>query len=85
MKTTGRLRMAIFTSLAPAPSSREADDSLLFEAVKKQDKAEVEMLLVRGADVNARGVDGYTPLMRAAKKDIAGLLLSAQRKLPGAR
>lgn len=77
MKSTGRLLIVVFTFLALAASAYAADDSLLFEAVKKGDKAEVEALLARGADVNAKK-SGLTPLHVAVqewKKDIAEFLL----------
>jgi len=35
-----------------------------------------DVLLKYGADVNARNNDGYTPLDRAAKKDMKDLLQS---------
>lgn len=62
-----------------AASAHAADDSPLHEAVKKGDKAEVEALLAKGADVNAKNKFGSTPLHSAAssgEKDIAELLLA---------
>ncbi len=79
MKTTGKLITFIFTFLALAASAYAADDSPLFEAIKKGDKAAVEALLAKGAGVNAKDEYGWTPLYSAAcegKKDIAELLLA---------
>lgn len=83
MKTTGRLIIFFFTYFALAASAYAADDSPLFEAVKKGDKAEVEALLAKGADVNAKDKNpvGQTPLHYAAdttygRKDVAQLLLA---------
>lgn len=79
MKNTRKL-LIVFTFLALTASAYAADDSPLFVAVKKGDKAEVEALLAKGADVNAKNDEyGWTPLHSAAyagKKDIAELLLS---------
>ncbi|MHB1141596.1 MAG: ankyrin repeat domain-containing protein [Sulfuricaulis sp.] len=78
MKNTGKLLIVIFTFLALTASAYAADDSPLFEAVRRGDKAAVEALLAKGADVNAKGEYGYTPLHEASRgqKDIAGLLLA---------
>lgn len=76
MRTIGKLLIVIFTFLALAPSSYAADDRPLFEAIAREDKAAIEALLVKGADVNARPegvVGGGTPLHVAASfgsKDI---------------
>ena len=78
MKSTNKLIIFIFTFLALAASAYAAEDNSLFEAVQKGDKAKVEALLVKGADVNAKGEYG-TPLHEAAsrgQKDIAELLLA---------
>ena len=42
-------------------------DTLLHAAAHGEDPAVVELLLAAGADVNARAVDGETPLHEAAK------------------
>lgn len=81
MKTVSKLIFFVLTFLALAASAYAADDSPLFEAVKKGDKAAVEALLARGADVNAKDKDiyGRTPLHWAVvlgMKDIAELLLA---------
>lgn len=78
MKTTGKLIIFVFALIVMAASGYAADDSPLFEAVKKGDKAAVEALLAKGADVNAKDGYGDTPLHNAAyygKKDIVELLL----------
>ncbi|MCR4301591.1 MAG: ankyrin repeat domain-containing protein [Sulfuricaulis sp.] len=77
MKSTSKLIIFIFTLLALAAGTYAADDSPLFESVKRGDKAAVEALLAKGADVNAKDKDGGTPLHWAAhegKRDIAELL-----------
>ena len=81
MKTTGKLIIFIFALLTLGANAYAADDSPLFEAVKKGDKAEVEALLAKGADVNARNTNtpGMTPLIEAAvegRKDMVELLLA---------
>jgi ankyrin repeat protein len=79
MKSAGNLISVVFTFLTLAVSAHAADDSPLFEAVKRGDKAAVEALLAKGADVNARDESGDTPLHVASgngKKDIAELLLA---------
>jgi TolA-binding protein len=78
MKNTGKFLIVIFTFLALTANAYAANDSPLFEAVRRGDKAAVEALLAKGADVNAKGEYGYTPLHEASRgqKDIAGLLLA---------
>ena len=79
MKSTGKRLIFIFTILTLAASAYAAEDSLLFEAVVKGDKAEVEALLAKGADVNAKDEIGRTLLHMAAmrgSKDIVQLLLA---------
>ena len=79
MKTTGKLISFVFTFLFLDANAYAADDSPLFEAVKKGDKATVEALLAKGADVNAKDEYGDTPLHKAetfGHKDLAGLLLA---------
>jgi cytohesin len=55
-----------------------ADDALnqqLFAAVKAGDKATVEALIAKGADVNAKDKYGQTPLYIAGTSDVADLLI----------
>lgn len=80
MKFTGKLIIFIFTFLVLAVSAHAAEDGTLFEAVKKGDKAAVEALLAKGADVNAKEKDsvGESPLHSAVlggHKDAVALLL----------
>ncbi len=67
MKSISKLIISIFTLLALVASACAADESPLFEAVKKGDKAEVEALLAKGADVNAKDRHGKTPLHQLAE------------------
>jgi ankyrin repeat protein len=56
----------------------EALNKLLLGAVAAGDKAQVGTLIAQGADVNAKGYDGQTPLMIAARykqKEVAELLI----------
>ncbi len=79
MKSTSKIIIFVFAFLVLAASAYAADDSPLFEAVGKGDKAEVEALLAKGEDVNAKDKYGNTPLRDAAywgKKEIAELLLA---------
>lgn len=81
MKTIGKLIIFVFTILTLAASAHAAADSPLFDAITQGDKAEVEALLAKGADVNVKNSDRYmgmTPLHKAAFgwKDIAKLLLA---------
>lgn len=76
MKTISKLIIFVLTSLALAASAYAADDSRLFNA---KDKAEVEALLAKGANVNAKDKDGDTLLHGAASrgnKDIVESLLA---------
>lgn len=57
----------------------EALNSALFEAVKSGNKAQVMALIAKGAGVNAKDVDGCTPLHLAAdygRKAEAELLIA---------
>ena len=56
-------------SIDKAMQTHATDDSPLFEAVKKGDKAAVEVLLAKGADISAKNKDGWTPLHLAAYRD----------------
>jgi ankyrin repeat protein len=76
---TQLLRFLLFGFCLLTASAQAADNSPLFEAIGREDKAAIEALLAKGADVNARAFDGTTPLLRAAMyrtKDIAELLLA---------
>ncbi len=56
-----------------------AADEALFDAVRAGDKAKIEALISKGADVNAKDKYSWTPLHRAAqydKKDVAEYLIS---------
>lgn len=64
MKSTGKLLIFVFALLVLTASAHAADDSPLHEAVRKGDKAAVEALLAKGADVNARNMDQYTAAVR---------------------
>ena len=73
------LRFLVFGFCLLVVSAHAADDSPLHEAVKKGDKAAVEVLLAKGVDVNAKGKYGLTPLHVAAffgPKDVVDLLLA---------
>jgi len=51
----------------------------LFNAAQNGDLVIVQKLISKGADVNAKDEDGFTPLMLAAKnghKDVCELLIS---------
>ena len=77
MKTTSKLIIFIFTLLALIASAHAENDSPLHEAVKKGNKAAVEALLAKGADVNAKDKNGATPLQWAVEVgnlDIAELM-----------
>lgn len=88
MKTTGKLIIFIFALLTLGANAYAADDSMLFQQVlsgygtSATKLTEVEALIAKGADVNAKDKDGATPLHFAAgywgggKKDIAELLLA---------
>ncbi|MFC6092804.1 ankyrin repeat domain-containing protein [Saccharothrix sp. BKS2] len=52
----------------------DAVRTLLLNAVRRDDVAEVRGLLRNGVDLNSRGSDGLTPLMIAAGKGNAGLV-----------
>lgn len=79
MKTWCKLNIFVFTWLALAVGAYAADESPLFDAIRKGNKAVLEELLAKGADVNAKGIYGRTPLYAAVSsglKDIAELLLA---------
>lgn len=50
-----------------------ADESI-FDAVKAGDKAKVELLIAKGADVKAKNNKGKTPLQVAKDKDVIAVL-----------
>lgn len=61
---------------APKPASKPLTagslDQALFNAIERADIKRVGALLKQGANVNARGVGGYSPLIRALnKRDVA--------------
>ena len=56
----------LFVSLAGA----EQIDDQLFKALYQRDEAVVKMLIEKGANVNAVGNYGWTPLMVAAEKGL---------------
>ncbi len=79
MKTTGKLIISVFALLALAGSADAADNSPLHEAVVHCDKAKIETLIAKGADVNARGRGDWRPLQIAASQcelDIVELLVA---------
>jgi len=59
--------------LQNTPGSNE--ESLLFLAVKQGNKEMVELLLDKGADVNAPAAGGYTPLHAAAQNGQEEIIL----------
>jgi hypothetical protein len=78
MQITGKLIILVFAFLILAASAYADYDSRMTEATEKGDKAEVEALLAKGANVNDSDVHGNTPLHKAAyrgRQDIAELLL----------
>lgn len=79
MKTWCKLNIFVFTWLALAVGTYAADESPLFDAIRKGNKVVLEELLAKGANVNAKGAYGWTPLHTAVAdglKDIAELLLA---------
>ena len=67
MRHTLRLFLIGFCFIASAVLA--GNGAALHEAAKKGDRAQVKALLARGADVNARDMDGYSPLQRALHGD----------------
>ena len=66
-------------SIDPKQALFEDEDSgqtPLHSAAANGCKAEVELLLAKNAEVNAKDHDGFTPLHLAASADVAGLLLA---------
>ncbi len=60
------------------PEERERLDANLLEAAKKGDSAHVQELVAEGADPNARGRNGMTPLMEAVfwgRRQVVGFLV----------
>ncbi len=55
------------------PQSGGALDESLLEAVRAGDAKQVEDLLKKGANVNAKDAEGFTPLMEASAD---GVLIS---------
>lgn len=63
-----------------SPQALAEADALLVVAAGKGEKRRVQQLLAAGANVNARGPGGYTPVMRAAENghlSVVKALLSA--------
>ena len=77
-----RLLLAAFltTALVSAAAFAAAPNATLLVAAERGDQALVRTLIQQGADVNAPGVDGSTPLHRAVFADhfdVASLLVKA--------
>lgn len=75
---TQLFRFLFFSFCLLAANAHATDDGPLYDAVGGQDKAAVAALLTKGADVNARGRSGDTPLHNAVggNTEIVLLLLS---------
>jgi ankyrin repeat protein len=80
-KSVLALAPLMVVGLLAATPTRAAQDDDLFEASKKGDAFEVQLLLAAKANVNARLAGGWTPLMIAAWEghlDVVQSLLAAK-------
>ena len=73
---THLVRVLIFGLCSLAAGAHAAVDSPLHEAVKNQDETQIEALLAKGADVNAKDENGRTPLYMSGSKYVAEVLLA---------
>ena len=76
----GRLASGLLAFVLCAGAGKAAAQSLLVEAVKQGDRALVQALVERGADVDAPEIDGTTALHWAVHRDdgdVAALLIDA--------
>ena len=77
MKRVGMMCFVLFMVFATALQAWAAGlNDKMTTAVTQGDLKQVEALIARGADVNARDNQGDTPLDKAANKDVAGLLIA---------
>ena len=83
-----RFLAALLTlALVPASAFAAAPGVTLAAAAERGDEAQVRALIQKGADVNAPGVDGSTPLHRAVfadRLDVASLLVKSGAKVTAA-
>lgn len=70
----------VFLLSALPTHADEALNNALFDAVKTGDKAKVEALIAKGADVNARDNYGETPLDMAVDNEYKDVVELLQRK-----